>query len=471
MESFEDFVDRRRELRALEAFWNSRSPQMIPVTGRRRIGKTRLLERFAEGKRIVYYRCKLLNTSEQLPMLGQALAALADDPFITAQQPASWPAIFALVERLAKPERLLLVLDELPYWVAKDPSLPSTIQNWWDERGRYLNLMFVICGSAVAMMERLLRGEAPLAGCTTGRMALRPLDFQASAQLLGFEKPVDNLTAYCILGGVPLYQTFFDPKRTIKQNILEQIATPTSRLYVEPQALFAAHHLAFEGAQALDVLRAIARGEHQWSKIADAAKIVQNNIGRVMEPLLGDMALVERVLPVTEQHATRTYFTQYHLTDNFLRFWFRFIEPNQGHIEFGDNERVVDQIVNELPTELGLPFEALCRDWVRLASAEGRLRHRVGAVGTWWTANHQLDVVGLGDDRAVAVVGECRFRNEVFSQADLLRYLGHVSALGRAAIPRPDMQHLLFSKRGFSADVQAWAAENGALLLQPPDLF
>ena len=103
-----------------------------------------------------------------------------------------------------------------------------------------------------------------------------------------------------------------------------------------------------------------------------------------MEALIGDLGLVERVLPVTESHPTRTYYTQYHLTDNFFRFWFRFIEPNQGHIEFGDVERITDLILARLPDYMGLPFEAMCRDWVRLASAAGALAQRVGRVGTWW---------------------------------------------------------------------------------------
>ena len=79
------------------------------------------------------------------------------------------PALFAAIERLTQSDRLLLVLDELPYWVARDESVPSILQNWWDERGHTLNLMLVLCGSAVQMMERLLSGPAPLAGCTTAR--------------------------------------------------------------------------------------------------------------------------------------------------------------------------------------------------------------------------------------------------------------------------------------------------------------
>jgi AAA+ ATPase superfamily predicted ATPase len=466
-----DFVNRQRELAALDGFWASRRAECVPITGRRRVGKTFLLEHFAEGRRAVYYRCRLEGTAAQLPLFGAALAEATQDPVARAEPPSTWPAIFALIERLAHEGRLLLVLDEIPYWVARDESLPSLLQNWWDDRGWRLNLMLVLCGSAVQMMGRLLTGEAPLAGCVTGRLVVRPFDFRSAAALLGFADPIDAMTAFGILGGVPLYLTFFQADRSIRENILRAIAAPSARLYVEPQAQFAAYHRAFDAAQVLGVLRAIAQGRTRWSEILSATGLTAPQLGRVMEPLLGDLGLVERVLPATERRETRTYRTQYHLTDNFFRFWFRFIEPEQGHIEFGDAERVVDGILNQLPDYLGPTTEAICRDWVRLASAAGAFPERVAAVGTWWDPAHQLDVVGLDDDRRVILAGECKWRNRAFGWDDLQAYLGHVRALAGAAPLRPDVLHLLFSKQGFADRVRAWAAQVGARLLTPMDLL
>lgn len=463
------FVDRERELAALEQFWGSERAECIPVTGRRRVGKTFLLEHFAQGKRAVYYRCLLIETPEQLPALGQALAELAGDPVLIAQPPASWAAVFALIEQLAQRERLLLVLDEIPYWAARDASLPSALQNWWDSPGHTLNLMLVLCGSAVQMMEGLLTGAAPLAGCITGRLPVRPLDFRAAVGLIGYADPLAALTAYGILGGVPLYLTFFRPTRSLRANILQAIVSPASRLYVEPQAVFAAHHQVYEARSALAVLRAIAHGRHRWSDIAEAVGVSTSALGRIMDPLIGDLGLVERVLPVTETSPTRNYYTQYHLTDNFFRFWFRFIEPNQGHIEFGDVERIADLILARLPDYMGLPFEAMCRDWVRMASAAGALVRRVGRVGTWWNPDHELDIVGLDEDSRATVLGEAKWHAQPFDYQELERYLGHVRALGN--LPRLDTLHLLFARAGFADDVRRWADANNARLLTPEDML
>jgi AAA+ ATPase superfamily predicted ATPase len=363
----------------------------------------------------------------------------------------------------------LLVLDEIPYWAARDASLPSALQNWWDARGRTLDLMLVLCGSAVQMMEGLLTGAAPLAGCITARLPVRPLDFRAAAALVGYADPVLALTSYGILGGVPLYLTFFRPTRTLRDNVLQAIVSPASRLYVEPQAVFAAHHQVYDARSALTVLRAIAHGRHRWSDIAEAVGVTTSALGRVMDPLIGDLGLVERVLPVTESHPTRSYYTQYHLTDNFFRFWFRFIEPNQGHIEFGDIERVTDLILAQLPDYMGLPFEAMCRDWVRMASAAGALAPRVGRVGTWWNPDHQLDIVGLDEEGRAAVLGEAKWHTGPFDYHELERYLAHVRALGSLA--RPEALHLLFSRSGFAPDVQRWAVSHNARLLTPADML
>jgi AAA+ ATPase superfamily predicted ATPase len=217
------------------------------------------------------------------------------------------------------------------------------------------------------------------------------------------------------------------------------------------------------------VLRAIAHGRQRWSDIAEAIGVTTSALGRVMELLIGDLGLVESVLPVTETHPTRSYYSQYHLTDNFFRFWFRFIEPNQGHIEFGDVERITDLILARLPDYMGLPFEAMCRDWVRMGSAAGAIAQRVGLVGTWWNPEHQLDIVGLDDDGRAAILGEAKWHAQPFDYQELERYLGHVRALGH--LPRPDTLHLLFARAGFGDDVRRWAGAHNARLLTPDNML
>ncbi|MDO8673645.1 MAG: DUF234 domain-containing protein, partial [Dehalococcoidia bacterium] len=246
-------------------------------------------------------------------------------------------------------------------------------------------------------------------------------------------------------------------------------ASPSARLYVEPQALFAAHHRTYDAQQALAVLRSIAQRKHQWSDILSTTKMAPASLKNIMETLVGDLGLVERVLPVTEQHQTRSYHTQYHLTDNFLKFWFEFIEPNQGNIEFGSGERIVDAIFARLPDHMGLVFESMCRDWVRLAASANLLPVEVGRVGTWWNPNHQIDIVGLDRAGKAILVGESKWTNQPFDWSDMAHYLDHVRALGDTV--DPGALHLIFSKSGFQDNVVNWAEKISAKLLTPADML
>jgi hypothetical protein len=397
------------------------------------------------------------------------LAAFGGDAVLRAQPPTSWEAIFALIERYASEGRFLLVIDELPYWIIKHDRVPSILQNWWDERGRRLNLMLVLCGSAVQMMENLLSGDAPLAGCTTGRLSVRPLSYLESAELLRFPSAIDTLTSYGILGGVPLYLLFFDPGSTIRDNIARYVVSPSARLYVEPHAVFAAHHKSFDRDDALRVLGAIARGAHQWSDIVEKSRVSASTVNRLLDVLMGDLALIRKVLPVTEEQGTRSARAQYRLDDNFFRFWFSFIEPHYGRIEFGGESAVADAIMSRLADFMGEPFERICADWTRRVGPTGRFDVEVNRVGTWWSASHEIDVVGLDSQGKVSLTGECKWQNQGFSHADLTRYLAHVRALDREV--RPDAHHVLFSKTTFDPTVQSWAKGARATLVTVDDLL
>lgn len=169
-------------------------------------------------------------------------------------------------------------------WLAMKVSLRSS--SWWDAEGRRLDLMLVFCGSAVQMMERLHSGEAPLAGCITGRLRVTPFTFRDAGLLLSFPDPIDTLTTVGILGGIPLYLSYFRADWTIRENLLTAIASSTARLYIKPQAIFAAHHDAYNPEQALGILRAIATGHRSWSEIAEAVDLQGGQLGRAMDRLI-----------------------------------------------------------------------------------------------------------------------------------------------------------------------------------------
>jgi hypothetical protein len=318
------------------------------------------------------------------------------------------------------------------------------------------------------MMEELFSGRAPMAGCMTGRVVVPPFTFRAAAELLPFPDPADALAAYGILGGIPLYLTQFRPERSIEENIARAVASPNTRLYVEPRSVFAETHRSFNPQQAMAVLRAIAHKNHSWSKIRDATRLTESALAAVMDRLTEDLCLVERLLPVTEKHATRSYHTQYRITDNFFLFWFTFIEPNPGGVEWDGGAQVAAEIMAELSGYMGGVFEDMCRDWTALANIAGALPVRIRDVGQWWIANHQVDVVGIDARNRVVLTGEAKWTSG-FDADDLETYLSHVRAMGD--VVSSDAHHVLFSKGGFADPVRRWAARTQATLCMPADML
>ena len=404
----------------------SRRPNTFRSTGRRRVGKTFLIERFATGRRHVFF--PLLDFAaggKQLPLLGDALAVLADDPVLRAQPPSTWPAVFALIERLAASQRLLLAVTRSHTRAARDESLPSVLQNWWDDAGATWILVLLLCGSAVQMMERLFSGEAPLAGCVTGRLTLGPFDVPVAAELLAFPVRSTGSPPTASWAGVPLYlHTSTLSTRTGRS--LSAVISPTARLYVEPELcsppttnlpsplrpslscgpLPTGPIVGMPSSSAASPLRVV--------RTCDGTAHRQSGAGRTD-------ATGHRT------HAEQTYRTRSGLTDNFFLFWFRFVEPAQGAIEFGGGARVVAGIIPLCQIIWACPSRrCAATGWPARGSAHPSESTKSAPGGRQPSA-------GCGRPRRnwqVALAGECKWRNEGFAWGDLETYLGRVTGVG-----------------------------------------
>ncbi|MFQ5595915.1 MAG: ATP-binding protein [Anaerolineae bacterium] len=179
------FVNREQELTALDAMWQRPGAQFLVLYGRRRVGKTALLLRWAADKPAIYWVARRTSTTNLLRDFSQAIyrhehpAAPVDPAFSFP----SWEMALRQAGHLAVDERLLLILDELPYAFAADPSLSSTLQLVWDHDLQHTNLFLVAAGSRIGMVEQeMLSYRAPLYGRATGKMLLRPLPFYALAE-------------------------------------------------------------------------------------------------------------------------------------------------------------------------------------------------------------------------------------------------------------------------------------------------
>jgi AAA+ ATPase superfamily predicted ATPase len=459
-----DFVNRERELSALDEMWARSGSQFLVLYGRRRVGKTTLMLHWGADKPTLFWTARRTSTTNLLREFSQAIyrfehPEMSPDPTFTYP---SWEMALRHLAHLATERQVLLVLDELPYAFAADSSLPSTLQMLWDHVLQPTQLFMVVSGSVVGMIEQeVLAYNAPLYGRATAKMLLSPLPFAALRHFYPRYSDVQRLTVYAIVGGIPTYLSVFDDSRPVEFNVRERILSEVSLFLNEPYFLIQdeiqqpRNHLA--------VLQAIGGGQRQFSDIARAAGLDRSHVGKYLNTLTR-LRLVRRIVPITVQQPERSRRGHYVIADPYLRFYFRFLAPRQEWIEQGRLDRLWASVEGQLEAYVGLTaFEELCRRWVILQGDAGRLPFLPERVGAYWDRHTQIDVAAISWAERALLLGEARWTARPVGVNTLDALQAKTSSV------RPDsdwaVQYVLFSRSGFTAPLRARAAAEGVRLV------
>lgn len=428
------FVNRREELRALQGWWAHRGAGLGLVWGRRRVGKTLLLEEFARGKRTVFHTAAGRPADDELRLLGEAATRVsgfgARDP--AARPFADWDEALDSLAAAAGRERLLLVIDELPELVAVSPELPGVLRAFWDRARQTTKLRILLCGSAVRTMEAIQEERAPLYGRFDLSLLIHPFQPHEAAEMLSPLKPAERALVWGIVGGVPLYLDWWDARRSVKQNLLQLACRPGGRLLDEGRLVLATEgDLAGLGGLAL---RAIAAGRTRHNEIEQA---IRADPSRVLERLV-ELRLVERMVPVTEDRA-RTRRRLYRIADNFLAFWLGVLDRHRSAISRGLGEQILPVLSEQLDEHMGERWEAAFRQHLLRLAADGELGPAIVDVGRWWQDGPpiEIDAVALAGRRREAVLlGEAKWARGASGAALRAELEAKSAALPRLA-PQP----------------------------------
>jgi AAA+ ATPase superfamily predicted ATPase len=443
---------------------------LVVLYGRRRTGKTSLLRHFAQGRRSLFFVADAASLNDQLAAFSRvAIAALGETGLEGTVFP-SWEAALRFVANRAATEPLFIVLDEFGYLCASDPSLPSVLQRLWDAELKNTRLHLVLCGSYVSFMEReVLGAKNPLYGRRTGEWLLQPFRFRDSTAFFPDRTPDEQVATYGILGGIPAYLERFDSQRSIRDNIVSEILSRGAPLYNEPRFLLMEElrdpHTYYS------ICQAVAFGRTTPNEIAQGAGLIDRGTASRYMDILREMRVLERVTPVTERNPERTRRGRYRLADPFFRFWFRFVLPNRSALESGDPEQVMDsKVAPYLDQHVSVAFEEICRQHLEDLNRAGSLPARYDRIGSWWRADAEVDVVAVADDGAL-LLGECKWSvnpvgTDVLDQ--LIRRRAAVES--DLATPPATVTFALWSRSGFTPDLQARAAKEGVLLFDLADV-
>ncbi|MCA9001706.1 MAG: ATP-binding protein, partial [Planctomycetes bacterium] len=323
-------------------------PELFVLYGRRRVGKTELLQQLCERRRAVYFLAAQVREKDNLRAFRDALKDALNDPLLEGMEFPDWSTALGFAAERAGDERLILVLDEFPYLCESSKGLTSQIQRFWDTRGKKSSLMIVLCGSQVSFMENeVLAERSPLFGRRTGQRRLVPLEPAESIQFFPEWSVHDRVTAFGILGGMPAYLRRFRTQYSIQENLLREILRPEGYLFDEVQFLLRSE--LSSPATYNSILAAVARGANKIGDIALAVGVDTPTAGKYLH-VLRELRLVERVVPITDPNPLRSRRGRYHIADRFVAFHFRHLQPNLSLIHAGRGERVfLDKVEPDLP--------------------------------------------------------------------------------------------------------------------------
>ena len=233
------FIGRKQELQFLEDKYNSKGGQLIVLYGRRRVGKTETLREFCKGKRHIFYSCREVSDKLQLRSFSEKLLKENIPAASYIKAFADWETALKSVLHLPYgDEKKLLIIDEFPYMCRSNESIPSVLQNLWDELFKDENIMIVLCGSAMSFVEKeLLAEKSPLYGRATGIYKMEAMSFYDAVQFFPNYTDRDKIIAYSILGGIPHYLRQFDADLSLEENIKRNILTKGCVLYSEVEFL------------------------------------------------------------------------------------------------------------------------------------------------------------------------------------------------------------------------------------------
>ncbi|WP_247729892.1 ATP-binding protein [Halovivax limisalsi] len=449
-----DFVDREEELSRLRSLYESEAAELAVIYGRRRLGKTELVKQSLDGyDDAVVYQAKQKTNALQLEQFVEIAAE--SYPGVTRIREDWGDVLGYLAEQDA-----ILVLDEFPYLVEQDRSLPSVLQAMFDHELDDSATTIVIVGSSISMMEEAaLLGNGPLYGRSSVKLDVRQLPFAAAMEFFdGAYAADEQVCTWGVFGGVPYYLEEVAPKATLAENVQRTILSRHGSLHNEPDYVLRME--LTEPTRYFSILEAIAGGSTSRNEIAGTTGIEYNQLSKYLNRL-ARLRLVDQRVPITEQKE-RSKRSRYHIRDPFFRFWFHFVYgTGDRYDELGDDayEALIEP---ELADFVSQSFEELSQSALRTLYPE----YTITDTGRWWYDDHEIDVVGLTTEETL-LVGECKFQRSPLGYDAFSKLQRHVEELrwtpdtGGERVER----YALFSRSGFKPSVEEAAEERDDLRL------
>lgn len=453
-----EFLNREEELERLEETYGRPGLQLVLVYGRRRVGKTHLLQEFVRGKDSIYYITS--RKSEALQVAGFSDEMERVHPHATPLVFDAWADALRLLidECRGRSPKLVVVLDEFSEIEKQNAAVPSEMNSIIERFGAECEIMIILCGSMIGQMERLAAPDQPLYRRFGQQLRIRPFEFEDACLFFPRWSFPRKVEAYAVLGGMPMYLSEAAQFRNLETFLERQVLNSKGLFFNEADVAVAQE---VRGAGYLSVLEAIALGKNTTAEIASVVGQDKTSLGPYLK-LLEALDLVSREVPVTEHNPPKSRKGIYKIKDNFLSFWYAYVNRYRAMIE-ADDPRVMEYVERDLSTRLGYAAEDIFRRAVRLENRRGGLPLALDRVGRYWNKNvYDIDVCGVGTSNDEYLWGECKWKASSMGMADFDKLKDRVR---RSGINPGGRNHfVLCSKSGFTKELQTVARADGTQL-------
>lgn len=425
------FYNRENEIAELKRIRNlsfTHNSRMTVLTGRRRIGKTSLIKKAFEDS--------------DVPMLyfftgRKAEAALVDDfvheihDKLHGYVPEGLMSVTGVLRHLfelAKTMSFTLVIDEFQEFITVNPSVFSDLQNLWDSYRSDTRMNLVLSGSVMSMMRRIFTdAHEPLFGRADNIITLRPFSIKVMKDILKDYNPEytneDLLALYSITGGIPKYIELFCDNDHVTSDSMIRFSVSYMSPFIDEGRNLLITEFGRDYGTYFSILLAIAQGRTSQAEIT--AALGGMAIGGHIDRLENTYNIISKFRPVMSKPGSKNT-VRFRISDNFMQFWFRFIERNRSMIELDNYDDLRDVVMRDYPAYSGLMLEKYFR---QLLTEGGGFRE----MGSWWEAKagkeaNEIDIVGIRTEGKSALVAEVKRNARNYDNKSFMAKIEHIRA-------------------------------------------
>lgn len=438
------FVGREKELDILNNQFKSNKFEFTVIYGRRRVGKTKIINEFVKNKKAIYFTGVESNAKQNLQNLSQSILIFEQGMPIESEFPSFQTALDFVFQKSLR-ERIVLVIDEYPYVAKSSNSLASTLQLLIDRYKDQSKLFLILCGSSMSYMEdHVLAYKAPLYGRRTAQIKVQPFEFLEACKYFDNFCDEDKAIAYGVVGGTPQYLLQINDKISLKDNIKNIYLNSASFLFEEPTNLLKQE--VREPAIYNAIITAVANGASKLSEIASKVGEETSVCSAYIKNLIS-LEIIKKESPYGEKNSRKTV---YSIEDNMFRFWYRFVADNMSIISRGADELAYSRIEPYLSDYMGAVFEEISKQYLWHLLLNGKCPVSFTDIGRWWGTNpktrtqEEIDIVGC-ENKTTALFAECKWTNEKVDVGVLDKLIERSNLFNQT-----ERYYYLFSKSGFT---------------------